>query len=109
MILEGRKTQTRRIHKREWKIGRTYSIRDRRFDKAKGHITITRKFKERLGDISPEDVQKEGYDILEEFQRAWEEINGPGTWKPDMVVTVYEFQVCSKTGKPSSVRAFQRP
>ncbi|MBS7633857.1 hypothetical protein KEJ15_09660 [Candidatus Bathyarchaeota archaeon] len=104
-ILEGRKVQTRRIHRREWKLGRTYAIKDRWFDKPKGHITIIRKFRERLGDISLEDVQKEGYGSLEEFRRAWEEIHGSGSWNPDLVVTVYEFRVCSKRGKPSSARA----
>jgi hypothetical protein len=30
---------------------------------------------------------------LEEFQRAWEEVHGPGGWNPDLIVTVYEFKL----------------
>jgi len=104
-ILEGRKVQTRRIHRREWKLGKTYAIKDRWFDKPKGHITITRKFKQRLGEISLEDMQKEGYSSLEDFRKAWEEIHGLGSWNPELVVTVYEFRVYPKTGKPSSAKA----
>jgi hypothetical protein len=102
-ILEGRKVQTRRIHRGEWKLGRTYAIKDRWFGKPKGHIVITRKFRERLGDISLEDVQKEGYGNLEDFRKAWEEIHGLGSWNPDLVVTVYEFRVCSRRGKPRAL------
>lgn len=96
LILEGRKTMTRRIHRHEWRVGRCYGIRDRWFDKPKGHIIITRKFKQRLGDISEGDVQKEGYSNLEEFRKAWEEINGAGSWDPKQLVTVYEFTVATK-------------
>jgi len=96
LILEGRKTQTRRTHKREWRLGRTYALRDRWFDKPKGHIIITRKFKQRLGDISLEDIGKEGYNSLEEFQRVWEEIHGPGSWDPEQIVTAYEFKYVQK-------------
>ena len=98
LILAGRKTQTRRIHLHEWRVGRCYSIRDRWFDKPKGHIIITRKFKQRIGDISEVDVQKEGYSNLEEFKQIWTEING--SWNPQQIVTAYEFKLYSKTGKP---------
>ncbi|MDI6851969.1 MAG: hypothetical protein QMD82_08585 [bacterium] len=75
-IIAGVKTQTRRIHKHEWEIGRVYGIRDAWHSKPQAHIKITRKFKQRLGDISPEDIKKEGFNSLEEFRRAWEEVNG---------------------------------
>ena len=53
---------------------------------------VIRKFRQRLGDISLEDVGKEGYSSLQEFQMAWEEIHGPGSWDPNLTVTAYEFQ-----------------
>lgn len=90
-ILEGHKTQTRRLGSREYKIGNVYGIRSRYFDKAKARVLITRKFKQRLGDISLEDIQKEGFNTLEEFQAAWVRINHG--WNPDLIVTVYEFKV----------------
>ena len=91
LILQGRKTQTRRVHRREWKVGRTYALRTSWYGKPEGYIIITRKFHQRLGDISLEDVKKEGFDSLEEFRKAWEKING--TWDPEQTVIVYEFQL----------------
>jgi len=90
-VLTGSKVQTRRTHRRTWKIGRTYSIRDRWFSKPQGHIIITRKFKQRLGDISLVDIKKEGFSSLEEFKQAWIEIYG--NWNLDKIVTVYEFKL----------------
>jgi hypothetical protein len=96
LIKQGRKTQTRRIHKSEWKIGRCYTIRDRYFAKGEGKIFVTRKFKQRLCDVSEVDIRKEGYNNLADFQKAWEEIHGQGSWDPNQVVTVYEFVFCKK-------------
>ena len=98
LILQGRKTQTRRIHSHEWKLGRVYGVRDMLFGKPVAHIMVIRKFRQKLGDISLEDVGKEGYGSLQEFQRAWEEVHGPGSWNPNLIVTVYEFKVVSKRG-----------
>jgi len=92
-VLSRQKTQTRRIHKYTWKLGKTYSIRDRWFSKPQGHIIITRKFKQRLGDISESDIKKEGFNSLEEFKKEWEECYGPGSWNPNTVVTAYEFKL----------------
>jgi len=102
-ILQGEKTQTRRTHKHEWHVGRVYGLRDRWFQKAENDILITRKFREKLGDISLQDVKKEGYHSLEDFQKAWIEING--VWDPYEVVTAYEFKLlgAARRGKPSSV------
>ena len=92
-IFEGRKTQTRRIHKHTWKVGKVYGIRDRWYSKAEGYILITRKFRQKLGDISPEGIKREGYNSLKQFRREWEEIHGKGSWNPEQVVIVYEFKV----------------
>jgi len=91
LVLEGRKTQTRRTHKRMWKVSRAYAIRDRWFTKPEGRILILRRFKQHLGDISKEDVEKEGYMSMEEFRKAWATIYGK--WNSDQIVTVYEFKL----------------
>jgi hypothetical protein len=98
LVLAGKKTQTRRIHKQEWKIGHVYSARASWFEKAKAWILITRKFRQKLGDISDEDVKKEGFSTLAEFKEEWRKcgkING--SWKPDQVVIVYEFKLLDKS------------
>ena len=93
VVLAQEKTQTRRTHRYTLSIGKTYAVRDRWFSKAQGHILVTRKFRQRLGDISPEDVKKEGFSSLKEFQEEWEEIYGPGSWNPDQIVIAYEFKL----------------
>ncbi len=99
LILAG-KTQTRRLPGKSasYQVGRVYAIKDSWFSKAEGYILITRKFHQKLGDISLEDAKKEGYNSLEEFRRAWEEIHGKGSWNPKQVATVYEFRVVKKRG-----------
>jgi len=90
-VLSGEKTQTRRCHRHTWKLGKTYCIRDRWFSKPQGHIIVTRKFRQRLGDIGPQDVQKEGFNSLEEFKQEWTELHG--SWNPDEIVICYEFKL----------------
>ena len=90
-VLAQEKTQTRRTHKYTWTIGKTYAIRDRWFSKPQGHITVTRKFRQRLGDISPEDAKKEGFNCIEDFKQEW--IKLYGNWNPDQIVICYEFKL----------------
>jgi len=96
-IREGEKTQTRRISQRKYKVGRPYGIRSSRFRKSEGHIVINRRFEQKLGEIRLTDVKKEGFNSLEEFRRAWEEINGKGSWKPEQIVSVYEFELVGES------------
>jgi len=108
LILAGRKTQTRRIHKHKLKVGKTYAVKTRWFGKPLFRVVITRRFQQKLGEISLEDVKKEGYSSLEEFRRAWMRIYG--SWNPEQLVTVYEFKpVSSRTGKLSSAAATRKP
>jgi hypothetical protein len=94
LILSDQKTQTRRIHKHGWEVGRTYKIKKCYYDKGQGAILITRKFKQQLSKISEEDAEKEGFATLEEFKKRWMEING--SWNPEQIVIAYEFQLVKK-------------
>jgi len=100
LVLTGKKTQSRRTHLHRWKVGRTYAVRDQWFTKPKGHILVTRAFRQRLGQISPQDVQKEGFSSLEEFQQAWARIHG--AWDPEQLITVYEFRLQPPTRRLST-------
>ncbi|MEM1540785.1 MAG: ASCH domain-containing protein [Candidatus Bathyarchaeia archaeon] len=105
-ILAGVKTQTRRIHKHTWQVGKVYLLRDSWFSKGVAYIIVTRKFRQKLGDITLEDVKKEGYNSLEEFKAEWIKLHGE--WNPDQVVWVYEFKLAdAKKGKPSSAKENQ--
>jgi hypothetical protein len=108
-VLDGSKTQTRRIHRRPLKVGRSYGVRCRRYEPSVAHIKILRASQERLGAISPEDAKKEGFETSEEFRKAWIEIHG--SWNPHETVTVYDFQLLDapKKDKPSSARASRQP
>jgi hypothetical protein len=104
-VLDGSKTQTRRIHKRNLKVGRTYGVTCRRYDKAVGYITILRTSQQRLGDITLEDAKAEGFSNIEEFKKAWISINGE--FNAEQMVTAYEFfcvgrQDSPRKGKPLS-------
>lgn len=89
-ILRGKKTMTRLLHKRPCRVGRRYRIQRSWYKWTDIQILITRRFRQRLGDISPQGIRKEGYSTLEGFKEAWIEING--RWDPDMVVWAYEFE-----------------
>ena len=92
LILQGRKTQTRRTHQHEWSVGKIYGVQGG-YETPRGYIRITRKFRQRLGDISNEDVRKEGFQTLENFRQAWTTINGD--WNPEQTIIAYEFELVS--------------
>jgi len=67
-ILDGRKTQTRRLWKKSTvRQGGIYEARTYRAGKSFARIHITGVQKERLGDIRDEDAVKEGYATSAEF------------------------------------------
>lgn len=107
-VMEGRKTQTRRIHKRMWKVGRTYGIRTAYYERSRASIAITGRFQQRLGDITKEEATKEGFRSLEEFKEEWIKIYG--SWTPNQQVTAYEFHLvgAAKKGKPSPAKVTRR-
>ena len=92
LILEGRKTATRRLTGR-YKRGKVYAVQDRLYGRARCYILIIRKYRQKLGDMSEEDIRKEGCSSREEFIREWEESYGPGSYRPDLEVWVYEFKL----------------
>lgn len=96
-ILADEKTQTRRTGKRRYKVGHRYRLQHSWFEWTLIEILITRRFRQRLGDITPEQALKEGYSSVEGFRRVWREIHG--SWDPELVVTVYEFKLCGEKQK----------
>jgi len=87
LILEGRKTQTRRLE------GRYRPGEILRVNRTEIWILITRKYRQRLQDITLEDVHREGFSSPKEFRRAWTWIYG--FYDPDQVVWTYEFRLIS--------------
>ena len=59
----------------KWIVGGTYANQPGRGKKGVGRIRIVGVYRERLQEIGPEDVKAEGFDSLEDFIAAWNEIN----------------------------------
>ena len=96
LILEGKKTQTRRIWKKpRVKVGNIYKAKTRLYSKDSfALIKITGLRREKLREISLEDVKKEGFESLGEFMNAWMRIHGD--WNPDEEVYVVDFEMLRK-------------
>lgn len=93
MILNGTKTATRRDWKRPMvKVGGIYKAKLKMLSKDYfAKIKVTKLFKQRLREITIEDVRKEGYKTLWEFKKIWIKINN--SWNSFDEVDVIEFEV----------------
>ena len=87
-VLSGEKTQTRRKRRPNVKVGGEYRLR-KGYSWLQTRITVTDLRRQRLGEVTPDDVRKEGFTSLEEFKEAWVEIYGD--WDPDQEVWVVDF------------------
>lgn len=90
-ILSGRKTQTRRLHKRPRRVGVIHNCQINFDTKPFCRILITRVFSQMLCDISEADIKREGFNSRQEFFAVFEKLGG----NSNQVVTVYEFRVCT--------------
>jgi len=91
-ILEGRKTQTRRLGKKRWNVGAIHQCKTRLFDgEPFARVRIKSVRMERLGDISSEDVTREGYETRADFRAAWETIYGSPS--DDLEAWVVDFKL----------------
>lgn len=92
MILEGRKTETRRNGKRRWNVG---AIHQAKTDYSAGSMfarlkieSVRRQF---LGWITAAGARREGYPSVAVFRAAWEKIHGD--WDPTNIVWVVRFHL----------------
>jgi hypothetical protein len=94
-IRENKKTQTRRLKQPRIKIGKTYNLRSSYTRVLPEKILITDIFQQYLGEISLEDIHKEGFEDLNEFIQVWREIYG--NYDPEEIIWVVEFQYVGNT------------
>jgi len=92
-VLSGQKTQTRRLGPKQFTVGSIQPVSSG-YTKPAGYIKILKKYRQPLCCISEKEAKKEGFNSIDEFRQAWIQING--NYNPDLVVTVYEFQLIKK-------------
>jgi hypothetical protein len=92
LVLQGQKTQTRRIVKNDkppCRVGRPLAVQPGRGQAAVCHVEVIDVRKERLGDLSKKDAQAEGCKSRQAFIENWERIHGK--FDPEQEVWVVEF------------------
>ena len=90
-VLDGRKTQTRRIRRPRCELGQTRAVQPGRCEKGIARIVIQDVYQERLGSISDADARAEGFASRNDFITSWEKINR--TYDPDLLVWVVVFRL----------------
>ena len=98
-IREGTKTATRRVWAENYnrpKPGRVYMATTELFvsdEACDCYIRVLDVHQEPLGEVDAADARMEGgYQDVDEFREAWEEINGADSWDPEQVVDVVTFE-----------------
>lgn len=96
MILEGRKTVTRRMWKKPMvKVGGIYKCKKIMLSKDYfAKIKVTQLLKQKLKYMDEGDALKEGYHSLDAFQDIWVKING--NWNQEAEPYVIEFVLVEK-------------
>lgn len=97
MIRDGEKTVTRREWERRQAVpGNVYQATTEMFvphEECDCYIRATDVYQQPLGEMTDEDAQSEGdYDNLEEFRDGYEKVYDEGSWDPEKVVWVVEFE-----------------
>ena len=93
MIINGTKTQTRRLGKKRWNVGAIHQCQTKLFDNHSvfAKVRILDVYSERLMDISYADAQSEGGYSVDEYKAVWERING--MWITALFVWVVKFEL----------------
>jgi hypothetical protein len=71
------------------KPGGVYRLKIKLFESLPDRIMVDRLYRQRLGDMTAVDAEREGYPDLQGFREEWEAIYGD--WDPERVVWVVEF------------------
>lgn len=87
-ILWGQKTQTRRLRRPQVTVGKSYRL-SRGYRRIDQSIRVTDLYQQRLGDITGDDITKEGFESPEDFKKAWAGIYG--YYNPDIMIWVVDF------------------
>lgn len=90
-ILSGRKTQTRRLGRKRWKVGSIHQCKLNYRTEPFTRVKVTAVRQERLGNIPEGDIRNQGYSSVKAYREASERIYG--FWDPGAEVWVVEFEL----------------
>lgn len=90
-ILEGRKTQTRRMGAKRWNVDALHQCRTRMLDETScfARVRILDVRREQLLDITEEDARAEGYETRRDFLEAFHRINPKAAPNPEVWVVTF--------------------
>ena len=90
-ILDGSKTATRRLSRPMVRRGGSYHIRTSFFDYLPEKIEVLELRTQRLGSMTEEDAEKEGFTNLEEFRGEWKAMYGAFDEEAEVWVVEFRF------------------
>lgn len=96
-VMDGTKTESRRLSKQTYKPDSTHGITNRRYQKAQAHIQILKAYPQRLLDVTEEQAKAEGFNTLTEFLEYWTKNIKPLI--PWQTIKAYKFQKIKKDSK----------
>lgn len=102
LIRSGEKTQTRRRKKPQLRVGRSYRLRTNYATTHPDRFLVTRIFPQRLEDVSPVDVAKEGFGSKAEFIAAISGIYGGISPSDEVWVVEFKYLGFTDTFKQDS-------
>lgn len=92
-ILDGLKIKTRRLVEKRWNVNSVHRAKTKMLSKDYfALLRILTLHREALGAMTEKDAWDEGGYTLEGYKKEWEKINGQGSWGPDLVVWVVQFE-----------------
>ncbi len=92
-ILDDLKVKTRRLGKRRWNVESVHKAKTAMIKKDYfALLRILTLHREPLGAMTEKDAWEEGGYTLSGYRKEWENINGHGSWDPELVVWVVQFE-----------------
>ena len=92
-ILDDLKVKTRRLGTKRWNVESVHKAKTEMIKKDYfALLRVLTMHREPLGAMTEQDAWEEGGYTLSGYKKEWEKINGQGSWDPDLVVWVVQFE-----------------
>lgn len=92
-ILDDLKIKTRRLGKKRWNVNSVHQAKTAMISRDYfALLRILTLHREPLGAMTEQDAREEGGYTLSGYKEEWEKINGQGSWDPELLVWVVQFE-----------------